>query len=89
MQCLHSHSHTNRTLDSLNNVDRPPPRPHFLVLPCRGSVGMRHVVGVQHSAQGAPFACTGCDVVVVDNLVNSSEEAIRRVKEITGKGDMV
>ena len=23
-QCPHSHSHTNRTLDSLNNVDRPP-----------------------------------------------------------------
>ena len=27
----------------------------------------------------------GCDVVVVDNLVNSQEEALRRVKKITGK----
>ena len=26
MQCLQSHSHTNRTLDSLNNVDRPLPQ---------------------------------------------------------------
>ena len=24
VQCQHRHSHTNRTLDSLNNVDRPP-----------------------------------------------------------------
>ena len=24
VQCLHSHSHTNRTLDSLSSVDRPP-----------------------------------------------------------------
>ena len=24
VQCLHRHSHTNRTLDSLNDVDRPP-----------------------------------------------------------------
>ena len=25
VQCLHRHLHTNRALDSLNNVDRPPP----------------------------------------------------------------
>ena len=24
VKCVRSHSHTNRTLDSLNNVDRPP-----------------------------------------------------------------
>ena len=33
VQCLHSHPHTNRTLDSLNNVIRSPPPPlgeHFL-----------------------------------------------------------
>ena len=28
----------------------------------------------------------GYDVVVVDNLCNSSEESIRRVEKITGKG---
>ena len=28
---------------------------------------------------------TGCDVVVVDNLVNSSEEALGRVRQIAGK----
>ena len=28
---------------------------------------------------------TGCDVVVVDNLVNSSEESLRRVRQIAGK----
>ena len=25
VQCLHRHSHTNRTLDSLNTVNPPPP----------------------------------------------------------------
>ena len=31
VQCLHSHSHTNRTLDSLNNADPPPLQgPHKL-----------------------------------------------------------
>ena len=27
VQCLHRHSHTNRTLDPLSNVDRPPGHP--------------------------------------------------------------
>ena len=32
---------------------------------------------------------SGYGVMVVDNLVNSDKEAIRRVKEITGKPEMV
>ena len=32
------------------------------------------------------FLNAGYDVLVVDNLVNSSEESLRRVEKITGKG---
>jgi UDP-glucose 4-epimerase len=35
------------------------------------------------------LVAAGYDVVVVDSLVNASEESITRVKEITGKPDMV
>ena len=43
-QCPHRHSHTNRTLDSLNNVDRPPSR--------RG-VGIRRAPGLRKSRVGS------------------------------------
>ncbi|RCW27506.1 SDR family NAD(P)-dependent oxidoreductase, partial [Pseudidiomarina tainanensis] len=30
----------------------------------------------------------GCDVIILDNLCNSSEESIKRVTKITGKAPM-
>ena len=41
-----------------------------------GFIGSHTVVELQNA---------GFDVVVVDNLCNANEEALRRVKEITGK----
>ena len=48
----------------------------ILVTGGAGFIGSHTVVELQNA---------GYDVVVVDNLVNASKEALRRVEEITGK----
>ena len=48
----------------------------ILVTGGAGFIGSHTVVELQNA---------GYDVVVVDNLINASKEALRRVEEITGK----
>ena len=48
----------------------------ILVTGGAGFIGSHTVVELQQA---------GCDVVVVDNLVNASEESLKRVEKITGK----
>ena len=48
----------------------------ILVTGGAGFIGSHTVVELQNA---------GFDVVVVDNLVNSSEKSLKRVEEITGK----
>ena len=52
--CLHRHPHTNRTLDSLSNVDRPLPRgmlPHRIFF-CLGDEPLRRRLTLTLTAVG-------------------------------------